>query len=420
MGRMNANEPQTELSSADEQNNSDSLDETVPMRVEPGQGGDQQVDQTDVQETQPVHPLQAASEDSPEVPQVPLESTPRRSRSWMLWASLGVLMLLLVAAGSSYSGYQAAVSDRLANQATMVFGDAQAQFDLGMQDLQAGRYELAQQRFEYVIRLDPNFPGVTDKLAEVLMISQITATPTLVPTPTLTPTPDLRTQQDLFAEAQSLVAAKDWTKAIDTLLSLRKADPNYHAVEIDGMLYISLRERGVDKIARQADLEGGTYDLGLAERFGPLDVEAKNWRDWAELYIRGASFWDVDWAQAVFYFGQLYLIAPNLMDASFYTSTDRYRDALIGYGDYLARQEEWCDAKDQYQLAKDVGGRPEIEPTATYLNEQCDNPQDQPSQPGGESGGEPGVENTPLPPVTTEVPPPTEAPPPTTGPTPYP
>jgi len=45
------------------------------------------------------------------------------------------------------------------------------------------------------------------------------------------------------------------------------------------MLFISLRQRGVDKIWKEGDLEGGIYDLALAARFAPLDVQASSSRE---------------------------------------------------------------------------------------------------------------------------------------------
>ena len=319
---------------------------------------------------------------APPAPPESLPTKPRRSWRWLLYVGLGLLLMLAIGAVSSYGGYLSAIDLRLSFQATQVNEEAQHQFDLGMVDLEAGRFDLARQRFEYVIQLNPNFPGVTEVLAQVLLAINITATPTFAPTPTLSPTPDLRGQEDLYLQAREFMAGADWTAAIDTLLTLRKRYPEYMTVDVDGLLYIALRNRGVQKISVQADLEGGTYDLTLARGFGPLDVEARNWRDWAVLYTRGASFWDVDWQQAVFYFSQLAQIAPNLMDASRLTAVERYTLALIGYGDWLARQELWCDAQEQYQLSFNLRGSPEVEPTASYVAEQCANPQ--PS--GGSSG----------------------------------
>jgi hypothetical protein len=141
-------------------------------------------------------------------------------------------------------------------------------------------------------------------------------------------------------------------------------------IEVDGMLYVALRNRGVDKI-RNADLEGGTYDLALAERFGPLDAEARNYRTWSEMYVTGASFWEVDWGRAVEYFEQLILTAPYLMDGSGWTSTDRYRISLAKYGDFLAEQGLYCEAYERYQASREIREDPALEPTATFMYDQC-------------------------------------------------
>lgn len=310
---------------------------------------------------------------------------------WILWAIFGLLILAIIAAGSAYLGYQSAITERTNYQSTQVSGEAQAQYDLALEDFSAKRYDMASQRLEYVIQLDPAFPGATDLLARVFVEQRTTATPTLAPTPTPIPTPDFRGRDDLYAQGQNLLVGGDWTGAIDTLLTLRKKYPDFQAVDVDGMLYVALRNRGVDKIAIQADLEGGTYDLALAERFGPLDAESQNWRDWAELYIRGASFWDVDWSQAVFYFSQLAPTAPNLRDASGWTSTDRYLESLLGYGDWLSSAGDHCLAAEQYHTYLSLRQDSAVEPTAVAADEQC-------AENGGEDATpEPEGEATPSP-----------------------
>ena len=54
---------------------------------------------------------------------------------------------------------------------------------------------------------------------------------------------------------------------------MRKYDPNYNTSLVDGMYYFALRNYGYDLITKQGNLEGGIYQLTLAERFGPLDRE---------------------------------------------------------------------------------------------------------------------------------------------------
>jgi tetratricopeptide (TPR) repeat protein len=218
----------------------------------------------------------------------------------------------------------------------------------------------------------------------------------------------------------------DWTTAIDTLLILRKRDPTFMAVKVDGMLFVALRNRGVDKIARLADLEGGTYDLALAERFGPLDVEARNWRDWAALYVRGASFWEVDWAQAIYYFGQLVQIAPNLRDGSGYTAWERNILALLGYGDWFSRQGMYCEAQQQYEAALELRDDPVARPTAQFAAQKCSEanmvinpPVSQDTSTPTPTLGISPIESTPTPTATQEIPTETLTPTPE-SPTPYP
>jgi tetratricopeptide (TPR) repeat protein len=325
-----------------------------------------------------------------------------------------LLALLVIGAASAYGGYLSGIQRRTSFEATQVASKVDEQFQLGVQDLQAGRYELARQRFEYVINLDPDYPGVTENLAAVLLHLNTTATPTPVPTPTLTPTVDLRGAEELFSQAQVLLADGKWSEAIDTLLKLRKNEPSFQAVEVDSMLYVALRNRGVQRILSEGDLEGGTYDLALAERFGPLDVEASNMRTWADLYVTGASFWGLDWSQAVYYFGQLLLVGPNLRDSTNLTATERFRLASIKYGDFLAENKEWCKALEQYSAAFNIGSDPSVEPTAVWVAEKCQGGEEQrdEEEPPTETPVTP--EGTPLPETPTPEPP---TPEPTPGPT---
>lgn len=298
--------------------------------------------------------------------------TAKSSPIWGLLILLSILALIVIAAASAYGGYRSGINQRTSLEATLVAQEIQEQFELGIQDVEAGRYEVARQRFEYVIQLKPNYPGVTEKLTEVLLELNITATPTTAPSPTLTPTVDLRGAEELFSQAQMMLVDQDWSGAIDTLLKLRKDEPSYKAIDIDSMLYVALRNRGVKRILNQADLEGGTYDLALAEKFGPLDVEANNYRIWADLYVTGVSFWELDWGQASYYFSQIILVAPNLRDSSNMTATERYRIATLKYADTLTANNEWCKAQEQYQAALTLGSDPIVEPTATWVTKKCE------------------------------------------------
>lgn len=316
----------------------------------------------------------------------------RRGISFRSWSFLGLLALILIAIASAFSGYRAGIHERTSAEAAQLTGQAEEQFNLALNDLQAGQFERARQRLDYVIRLNPNYPGVTEKMAEVMLLMNTTATPTPRPLPTLTPTPDLRGVEELYSQAQQYLSNTDWAKAVDTLLALRKADPNYQPVWVDGRLYVAYRNSGADKILKKADLEGGIYDLTLAGRFGLLDADAQSYMDWAGMYIKGASFWDLDWGQAVFYFGQIAPALPNLTDGSGWTATERYRLALINYGDFLAGRDEWCDAQEQYGVALTLGSYTDVEDKYAEAENQC-----------GGGGDEEEQDNTPE--EATEAPP---------------
>jgi tetratricopeptide (TPR) repeat protein len=301
-----------------------------------------------------------------------------RVRRWP-WIILGIVMVLLIAFVSGLNGYREGIDQRLSLQKNQITEKAAEQFNLGLADLEARRYEFARQRFEYVIQIDPSFPGVAEKLAETIVGMSILATPTLEPSateiiptqPILTPTPDTRNEEQLFAQIKQFLTDKQWTKAIDTIEALRKVNIKYHSVEVDGFYYGALRNRGVQRILVLGSLEPGMYDLALAERFGPLDADADSYRIWARLYVTGASFWKIDWEQVVNYFSEIYLSLPNLRDGSGKTAVDRFREASIELANKLISKGEYCKAQDHYAAVIKIGRDNALIPTATAVADGC-------------------------------------------------
>jgi tetratricopeptide (TPR) repeat protein len=304
------------------------------------------------------------------------------------WISL--LILVLALALGTTAGYGEGLRERVNAQSTSVAQSLGDQFALAKLDVEAGRYDVARQRIEYILKQDAGYPEAAALLADILVKQAITPSPVPTATATITPTPDLRNQEAIFASAQQQLQSKDWSGLLGSLDSLRKADPTYQAVQVDGMYYTALRNRGVDQImgqgayAQTTNLEGGIYDLTLAERFGPLDGYADGLRSFARLYITGASFWDVDWSQAINYFRQVAQFAPNLRDASNYTATQRLRDALLKYGDQLAttgsRLKDRCRALDLWSEAGSMTPLDNQYSSKFYqLNLECNPPTEVPT-----------------------------------------
>jgi len=340
----------------------------------------------------------------------------KSGRRW-LWVLAGLTIFFILIAIGAFIGYQTGINARLKNQSEQVAMIAATQFQLGLEEMNAGRLEVARKRFEYVVQLDPKFPGAAEKLTETMMkIAQTTAPTAIIPTmePTLTPTPDMRGEEEIFNHATQLLRSQDWQNTIVTLDGLRNRNMTYRAVEVDGMYYVALRQRGVQKIL-SGDLEPGIYDLALSERFGPMDKEANGFRNFARTYILGSSFWEIDWAEVINYFGQVYAGMPNLRDGSDWTAAERYRVGLIHYADELAAKEDWCGARDHYNMAFAIANDPQVAPTATAVQLICSPPTAVPTM----TPTAPLITETPIiietavpTEATTEAPTETEAPPP--------
>jgi tetratricopeptide (TPR) repeat protein len=284
-----------------------------------------------------------------------------------LWRRIRWFLLVLVVAVvfAAAGGYFAGTRQRNALRASDIAGVTHEQFNLGLEDLAAGRFELARQRFEYVIRLDPTYPQAAEQLAAALVGLKA---PLSTLAPPATPTPNLAPVEDLLAQALASFENQDWSTTIDTLLALRAKDPAFHSVEVDGMLYASLRNRGLQRIRDEGLLEEGIYDLSRAERFAPLDNDAQEYRSWAELYLQANSYYGVNWAQAVYYFAQVYLVAPYITnDVYLKLATSAQR-----YGDQLILADDPCGAEEQYYQSLLAWENPDLAPTATKAHDRCE------------------------------------------------
>ncbi len=265
----------------------------------------------------------------------------RRGRSF-LFTTLIILALIAV---TLLAGYQAGISIRKQNQSTVVSQQLTEQFQFVNEDIQAGRYEIAKQRLEFILANDPSFPGIQEKLTEVLVqISLRDGFQSPTPTASLVPTPDFSGAEQAYARAGQLIAAQDWPGAIAALDQMRKLDASYLQSQVDGMYYFALRNYGYDLIIKQGNLEGGIYQLTLAERFGPLDRDTNGLREGARVYIIGASFWELDWVQALFYFEQARNWG-NLWDGTM-TASERYWFASMRRGDELFAQGKYCEEEE--------------------------------------------------------------------------
>lgn len=343
-----------------------SMDETMPLQVVKEEPTAPEADPFEATMQIPTPPDSGSGDTEPR------KKKPRR----FVWILGGIVLMLFLAVAGGYFGYREAIRIRMQNQDDQIAMVATTQYQLGVSEMDAGNYEMARKRFEYVISIAPSFPGAAESLTEVMLKMAMVSTPTPVvevgPAPTATP--DLRGAEAIFNQAVQVYRGQDWNATIDTLDALRDEDIDYRSLEVDGMYYMALRFRGIQKIVQEGNLEGGMYDFSQAERYGPIDTQAEQYRTWARYYLTGSSFWDVDWPKAIDYFYQVYSALPNLRDGSGWTATERYRKASIAYGDQLVAAGEYCMARDQYRNALSLGDDQLLAPTATAVQLICQPP----------------------------------------------
>ncbi|MCE5208184.1 MAG: hypothetical protein LLG42_07710 [Chloroflexi bacterium] len=337
-----------------------------------------------------------------------------RKNKW-LFILAGLFLIVLIAGVGAWQGYQSGLNMRLNQEYDQVALAAVTQYQLGLEDENAGRLDMARKRYEYVVQLDPSFPGIQERLTAVMLYQAETNVPTIAPTVTpipVTPTPDMRGIEEKYNAAVAYMRANDWENAINSLEFVRKEDITYRAADIDGMFYIALRFRGIQKISN-GNLEPGIYDLTLSALFAPLDNSAESYRSWARYYLTGASFWGVDWASVVEIFGEIYPSMPNMVDSSGWTVQERYRVALINYADLLVSQGKYCEAREYYEQALAMAENKQVEATATAVQLICEPPQpteeptteiiETPTPTVEETTTTPVVEETPAPTNTQEI-----------------
>lgn len=258
---------------------------------------------------------------------------------------LGTVITLAVLAG-----YRAGRAERINIAATAQIEEIKRQYDLGVEDMDAGHYMLAIQRFEYILSIDPNYLDAAARLAQAqsaLNITPVAATVSPAPAlPAITVEP--QNAPAVYAEAKIALEAEDWDAAIQKLKAVQAADPGYESASVRAMLFQAYRGRGIQAI-NAGVLELGLTDLDQASRFGALDEEARQYQQWAAIYISGVSYWGLNWGQTVETFQLLYTLAPYFRD-----TITRLHDAHLGYATFLEAGGDPCGAALEYTAALDI------------------------------------------------------------------
>jgi tetratricopeptide (TPR) repeat protein len=324
------------------------------------------------------------------------ESESRKFRRSVLLAAIAICVILTALLVAGLGGAVAGQNERRLQATETTRADISLQYQLGLADLSAGNYTMAEQRFEWILQLDPQYPGAAERLAEARQAMSQGTLPPVTSTPSPLPPSDTASLDDLFAEAEQYVADRQWEAAISRLEAVQARDRTYREVDVKELLYQALSTLGLIYV-RGDRLEEGVVLLEQARTIRPLDDQAEGELLLANLYITGLTYWNLNWPIAVDNLEAVYAVAPAYRDVF-----DRLVQAHVLFGDQLVEIGTPCEAAEQYEASLVYQFDAEVNDKYEQAAYNCLNPSPTPTPTQDFDGappptGEPEGTPTPLP-----------------------
>ena len=285
--------------------------------------------------------------------------------------SLSVITVLVVALSlMAYAGYRVGTSQNRIVATTTMASEVALQYDLASKDIDMGQYALAVERLEFVVNTEPDYPGVTDLLDQTRGKVDPTAMPIIESTNVVIVRQDQMNSAERLKIIRISYANQEWQNVISNIDILKASSADYDHDVVDGILFVALRNRGIQRI-EIGDLELGMADLEHAEHITELDQVANQRRRWASLYQSASTFWNINWQIVVDNLYILHQIAPNFRDTS-----SKLWTARILYGETLLKEENYCLAEEQFAFALDLKQEESLKVKWTESVSDCDNADD--------------------------------------------
>ena len=227
-------------------------------------------------------------------------------------------------------------------------------------------------RYQDVLKLDGENEEAITGIGE-LLDAPLTAAPVIVVTPTPIPemlaaptATSLNSLEGVWADAQALYNGGRWADAISRLLQVRATDDAFQPVQVEEMLYTAYVSLGTEK-SNSGSLEEAVnlFDKALALR--PDAVETRTLRDVTAEYVDALTYWYADWPKVIELLENLYQRNPNYRDVR-----QRLQKAHVEFADSLSRQNEWCDATEQFAAAVAVQNGPGLAEKQSQAQLLCD------------------------------------------------
>lgn len=272
---------------------------------------------------------------------------------------IALALLLLFYGGIAYWGWQSGQNLRREQAMASQTAELDKQLALAKVDMDTGNYELALLRLEWVVGHGGGSEAAelqAEAQHQIALLLTPSPTPTITPIPTATPLPaptaDLTEEQEqeaaaeAFADLEDIMADYKWEEAITAVPAFQLRFPSYRRPDTDKMLYDAYLEHG-QRLLPTDEIERGLFYLEQARRLGPIPEEVQGQIVFAELYLEGIVFYDVNWPAYLYYFRELCSYAPLFQQAC-----PRLEDGLIKHADGLALSLDWCPAAEHYAEAR--------------------------------------------------------------------
>ncbi|HSM55763.1 MAG TPA: hypothetical protein VK879_06365 [Candidatus Sulfomarinibacteraceae bacterium] len=303
-----------------------------------------------------------------------MSSRPRKLRLLGI-VLIAVAVVLGVYTLVAYLGWQSGQSLRSEQIEERRAEELATQITRAEEDMAADNHRLAIRRLEWVLEQEPGH----SQAAALLTEARATIAQTRAPSAnngsaeaTVTPASTGATAgdgDDAAAERlrsiEKLVDNEEWRTALPALITFQNDHPDHERERTDRLLYEAYIGQGIE-LAYSDQIEVGLYYLEQAEKLGTLTEDARNHREWAELYLDGVGYYGVNWEVTLFYFRDLCLAAPF-----FHDSCDKLFEALVAYGDQYAVQQEWCPAEQLYAEAANINSTSTLSDKLSDARTRC-------------------------------------------------
>lgn len=249
-------------------------------------------------------------------------------------------MVAMVAA-SGWFGARAGNQELLVKRTATVGAIVIKRFQEGLDQLNAGKHELAQASFEEVIVYQPGNLGARNFLATAVSAQKIAAAVTPTVPPVVVEDID---KPGMLAKARSAAEQSQWDNAISLTEQLSGIDPAFESAQVVALRWDALTARGLQRLRGRNDLiESGLFDLGQAALIKPLPSAIEGERRLAQSYQTALGLFGADWDRAIALLGRL---PPGYRDVG-----AKIVEAHLTAAESYASIEQWCPAAEKYAAA---------------------------------------------------------------------